>query len=175
MKNKTIKLFAIIACVVMLAALAVGLIACNPKEVSQPQVQDGTYYLSLKSQNWATYNDESAIPDSVKFVKEQGKDHSYAISIELDADDEFVIRKIGSEEKYGYDILFTALNWLSDGSDNIKVNAKGIYNLKLATTDGIILTYTFTSTEAPPPEETSVTGVEVDPDSVMLDIGETAS
>lgn len=174
MKNKTIKLFAIIACVAMLAALAVGLIACNPK-VSQPQVQDGTYYLSLKSQNWATYNDESAIPDSVKFVKEQGKDHSYAVSVELDADDEFVIRKIGSEEKYGYDILFTALNWLSDGSDNIKVNAKGIYNLKLATTDGIILTYTFTSTEAPPPEETGVTGVEVDPDSVMLDIGETAS
>ena len=175
MKNKTIKLFAIIACVAMLAALAVGLIACNPKEVSQPQAQDGTYYISLKSQNWATYNDESAIPDSVKFVKEQGKDHSYAVSVELDADDEFVIRKIGSEEKYGYDILFTALNWLSDGSDNIKVNAKGIYNLKLATTDGIILTYTFTSTEAPPPEETGVTGIEVDPDSVMLDIGETAS
>ncbi len=159
----------------MLAALAVGLIACNPKEVSQPQAQDGTYYLSLKSGNWATYENEAAIPDSVKFVKEQGKDHSYAVSVELDADDEFVIRKIGSEEKYGYDILFTALNWLSDGSDNIKVNAKGIYNLKLATTDGIILTYTFTSTEAPPPEETGVTGIEVDPDSVMLDIGETAS
>lgn len=138
MKHKmSIRLFAVLACVVILAVCIVGLVACRHRE--------SVYYLSLKSNNWDTYRKETDVPIELKFQK--NSETTYSLSCMLSEGDEFVVNKLGSKDRIGYDSIFSTLNWLTEGSsNNIEINMTGIYTLTLDVSAEPVITYRFVST-----------------------------
>ena len=145
-RNKSIKLLALLACIVLFASIAIGVAACNKNKDKEQHVVEA-YYLSSSSNNWATYNSADDIPSAVKFISES-ENSVYSLTTELAASDEFTINCIGANDVIGYDNLFSSSDKIVEGvNKRFKAAANGIYNIKLHTSDGNSVTYTFVSNE----------------------------
>lgn len=104
--------------------------------------KDADYYLSLSSNEWQTYNASKDIPDDVHF-KHDG--NLYTLRIDLEEGEEFTVNKIGSEEKVGYDQIFSAAEDLIRGENGaIKVAHSGTFLLSYKQ-DNNILDYSYTA------------------------------
>lgn len=149
---------AMISVLAMLLVFTIGLVACDPKGGEPQTVGDEAYYLSLKSMGWNTYQAAQDIPAGVLLEKDGD---NYKLSIALDADDEFTVNKVGSDEKLGFDAVFSTLDRLVAGEQGrIKVVKTGVYTILL---DGGAITYTY---------EAIVDGVTISAPTSTLEKGE---
>ncbi len=129
-------IFAMITCLALLAALMLGMVACNPK--AQPSGEE-VYYLSQKSTGWQTFASASDVPSGVLFALKEGK---LGVEVSIEEGDEFTVNKVGGD-KLGFDAVFSSLDALVAGEQNvIKVAKTGTYVISL---DGGTITYAFTA------------------------------
>ena len=89
----------IIAILVVCLVSTFALTACK-RDKGDP-TGEATYYLSIDG---ATYDSESSVPTNVKFTK---SGDVYTLTIELEAGKILTINKIGSDDKIGYDKIFS--------------------------------------------------------------------
>lgn len=163
-KNRYIKLISLLAIIILVACVAVGVAACNKNEQKQSAA---VYYLSSKSANWAKYDSADAIPSGVKFEQNSENNALYTLTIDLAQGEEFLINKIGSGTSIGFDSIFSSIDALSEGDDNkIKVSESGKFILKLDTSNGADITYTFLS------DKISVLGVKITSSTANMFVGE---
>lgn len=158
MKQRKFKLAAIVL-IAVFAVMCLSLTACTEKEA--------VYYLSDASNFWTTYDKADDVPQNIKFVKQDAD--VYTLTIELVAGNSFTINKVGSNDKIGYDSIFSTANKLTQGSNNeIAVAEDGTYVLTLNVTDAVV-TYSFTAKQ---PAEATITTVEITQSVSQLKVGE---
>ena len=105
--------------------------------------QNADYYLSLASTEWQTYNSKDSIPDEVHFTS--AGDDIYTLEIVLDEGDKFTVNQVGSENKIGFDKVFSSADDLVRGdNDSIEVAHSGTFVLSYYATDDT-LTYNYTA------------------------------
>ena len=139
--RKRIRRFSLVALIIMLTIVfAVAIAACNGNKDAH-----GTYYLSLQSNDWKTYDSEKDIPEKYLFTQSNGEDGIYNLSIALEENEQFTINTLGSSAKIGYEALFSAENILMEGENgSLKVFAKATFDLRYDANNHN-LTYTYTA------------------------------
>lgn len=137
-ENKKFRILAISFCISLLITLiAFAFAACAPKGT------DADYYLSLASTEWQTYDSNDSIPDEVHFTSVG--DDVYTLEIVLDEGDKFTVNQVGSENKIGFDKVFSSADDLVRGdNDSIEIAHSGTFVLSYYATDDT-LTYNYTA------------------------------
>ncbi len=130
--------FISILCVFLLVALlTVSVAACRKDDTSR------TYYLSLQSENWQTYDSEEKIPQRLHF-QSAGND-IYTLTVTLAQGEQFFLRNAGDDGKIGFDNLFSAADHLVRGDDgSVKVAHSGTYALSYDRSENV-LQYSYTA------------------------------
>lgn len=101
------------------------------------------YYLSLASTGWQTYNSNDRVPDGVRFTS-NGNDR-YTLEITLEEGEQFTVNQVKSENKIGFDSVFSATNDLIGGENgSVKVAHSGTFALSYYPADNT-LTYDYTA------------------------------
>ena len=158
MNKRAFKMVAIAVLVVVCLFATTLVTACN---------KQSTYYLSTKSNNWATYDKDSNVPVSSRFV--QNADGTYTLAVDLDAGDSFAIYKVGKNDNLVQDI-FSSAGKLTLEDGKVVVGEKGKYVLTIDVSNGE-LTYTFTAAQQPGPSTVAVTGVKLAPTTLNMTVG----
>ena len=156
-------------CISLLAiSLACAFAACGGGR--NPSTDDAEYYLSLASDNWQVFNSKESIPDRLHFQSEG--ESEYKLTIELDEGEQFTVNKLNSDEKIGYDKIFTTADDLTSGENgSIKVAHGGTFVLFYNNSEDT-LSYSY-SAEAPEPPE-PVSGVQLDKVELSMELNATA-
>ena len=156
-------------CISLLAiSLACAFAACGGGR--NPSTDDAEYYLSLASDNWQVFNSKESIPDRLHFQSEG--ESEYKLTIELDEGEQFTVNKLNSDEKIGYDKVFTTADDLTSGENgSIKVAHGGTFVLFYNNSEDT-LSYSY-SAEAPEPPE-PVSGVQLDKVELSMELNATA-
>lgn len=153
-------------CISLLAiSLACAFVACGGGR--NPSTDDAEYYLSLASDNWQVFNSKESIPDRLHFQSEG--ESEYKLAIELDEGEQFTVNKLNSDEKIGYDKVFTTADDLTSGENgSIKVAHGGTFVLSYNNSEDT-LSYSY-SAEAPEP----VSSVQLDKVELSMELNATA-
>lgn len=156
--------FMLIFCVLLLAvSLAFAFVACSPGN----EEGNADYYLSMASGNWQTFSSKESIPESLHF-KSQGNE-VYKLSINLAEGELFTVNKLNSNEKYGYEQLFTVAEDLTSGENgSVRVAHGGAFDLFYDAVENVI-TYSY---HAPAPSP--VNGVLLDKKELSMELNSTA-
>ena len=145
----------LVVCLVSTFALA----ACT---IDDDDTTEATYYLSVDG---ATYSSESNVPSGVKFTK---SDDVYTLTAELEEGKVLTVNKVGSDDKIGYDSIFSDMGKLTKGANNAMVVAeKGTFTFTLDPTEPQI-TYAFTASGGGGGGGTAVTGVTLNKHELVL-------
>ena len=116
--------------------------ACGgTKQENEDQNKQPNYYLSLASEGWKTYAAGDEIPDRVHFSQDGGQ---YTLEIDLDAGEQFTLNNVGSEDKIGFNQIFSTTDVLARGDNgSIKVVYSGTFVITYYKNDNtLIFTYT---------------------------------
>ncbi len=153
-------------CISLLAiSLACAFAACGGGR--NPSTDDAEYYLSLASDNWQVFNSKESIPDRLHFRSEG--ENEYKLTIGLGEGEQFTVNKLNSDEKIGYDKVFTTADDLAGGENgSIKVAHGGTFVLFYNNSEDT-LSYSY-SAEAPEP----VSGVQLDKVELSMELNATA-
>lgn len=153
-------------CISLLAiSLACAFAACGGGR--NPSTDDAEYYLSLASDNWQVFNSKESIPDRLHFQSEG--ENEFKLTIGLDEGEQFTVNKLNSDEKIGYDKVFTTADDLTNGENgSIKVAHGGTFVLIYNNSEDT-LSYSY-SAEAPEP----VSGVQLDKVELSMELNATA-
>ena len=162
--RKLSRRFMLIFCVLLLAvSLAFAFVACSPGN----EEGNADYYLSMASGNWQTFSSKESIPENLHF-KSQGNE-VYKLSINLAEGELFTINKLNSNEKYGYEQLFTVAEDLTSGENgSVRVAHGGAFDLFYNAVENVI-TYSY---HAPAPSP--VSGVMLDKKELSMELNSTA-
>lgn len=155
-KNKC-RFFSLIGCIsLLILSLAFAITACSENGPNK----GADYYLSLESSGWQTYNSNEMIPKKVRFTS---NGDLYTLEIMLDEGEKFTVNQVGSNNKFGFDKLFTSAEDLKRGNDDsIEVVHGGAFALTYNSV-GDTLTYTYTAQPL---------SVEITPATTELHVGD---
>lgn len=120
----------------LIASFAVLAGCKNTVENGDVEDTTGIYYLSvLENGSFTSYESEDKIQSGYKFTY-NSSNHLYALTLNLTKDSNIRVGKIGSQETFGGDYLFSNLEQLTKKEDNgsILVNYSGSYTLSMDST-----------------------------------------
>lgn len=157
MKKRTFDLVVLATLVVVCLCAAVMLTACN---------KESTYYLSIASNNWPTFEKGDSVASSVRFTA--NADGTFSLVIELVSGDSFAVYKVGSTNRVVDSISSVGAELTIGVGGKVFVRATGKYVLTIDVDSGK-LSYRYTATTTDP---VPVTGIALSKTSLNMTVGD---